>query len=171
MMEKPNEFGAVNGAQLDVCEMFLGTSLPSDYRAFLLESNGGKPALAAFAIGSSNSSRVQYFYGIHRGPSWSNLVGTLKNYENRMPEGILPIGGDPFGNQVCLALRRNRGAIYFWDHEGEADQNETSPYRNMTKLAASFTEFLRGLRADDIPAAAAVRPAPAESAPWWKFWS
>ena len=48
-----------------------------------------------------------------------------------------------------LVKNADRGKIYFWDHEMEADEGETPNYSNLTLIADSFDEFIEGLHSDD----------------------
>ena len=64
----------------------------------------------------------------------------------RMPEELVPIAHDPGGNQICIAVAGPKtGAVYFWDHEEEADDDETPGYDNVYLIANSFNEFLNSL--------------------------
>lgn len=64
-----------------------------------------------------------------------------------MPTGILPIGHDPGGNYICIALTdENYGQIYFYDHEEpNEDSNGNVNWNNLYLVAKSFSEFLNKL--------------------------
>ena len=125
------------------------SALPEDYRQFLLKYNGGDISPDCFnsAEGESVSS-VRSFLGIHDDRT-CNLYRYLETYENRLPKRFLPIAFDSFGNLICLSLfGADRGAVYFWDHELEADEDENeSPEtaENITLLSTSFSGFLESL--------------------------
>jgi hypothetical protein len=51
---------------------------------------------------------------------------------------------------VCMAIDGpKRGAVYFWDHENEADNDEIPSNRNVHLIADAFGEFLDSL--SDLP--------------------
>jgi hypothetical protein len=61
---------------------------------------------------------------------------------------MFPISYDSFGNLILIAIKNaDRGKIYFWDHEMEADPNqgEVPDYSNLTLIADSFDEFINSL--------------------------
>ena len=110
-------FGLPGETRLSEFEAKLGHPLPGDYRAFLLEHNGGTPQPAAFALGC-DVSEVHLLYGLHDGPEYAQLEWALRTYAGRVPPDLLPIGSDPGGNELCVCLAGGRrGRIYFWDHE------------------------------------------------------
>lgn len=121
--------------------------LPHDYRQFLLQYNGGDITPDCFnsATGESVSS-IRSFLGIHNNPNRS-LYHYLETYETRLPKRFLPIVFDSFGNLICLSLEgADRGAVYFWDHELEADEDDSpEDAENTTLLSSSFSAFLQSL--------------------------
>lgn len=130
----------------------LDVKLSQDYKAFLLQNNGGsltenlvfdftqimpesgKPfdnssILREFSI----LSDLPFFYG--------NLIGA-----EVIPEKSLPIASDPFDNEILLcADENNYGKIYFGDHETYDPETD---YWLLTELANSFTEFIDKLYLD-----------------------
>ncbi|MGM0554959.1 MAG: SMI1/KNR4 family protein [Myxococcota bacterium] len=145
-----NPHGPVTDGQLQIVEEFLGVNLPRDYRTFLLEHNGGEPEpnVVRWGEASDSSDIVREFYGVHRGPSHANLIWTTKVFAGRIPERMIPIADDPFGNQYCLALTRGRGKVFFWDHELEGSEDEDEP---LILIAESFTEFFESFEVDENP--------------------
>ena len=83
--------------------------------------------------------------------------------QGRIPEELIPIGDNMFGDQVCLAvLGEHRGKVFFWDHDDERDeadywqehgQGKTVPreflYGNVYLVADSFMDFLARLVRDE----------------------
>src|SRR5262245_12481319 len=131
-------------------EKRIGSRLPEDYREFLLAYNGGKPKVSKFVFadrtGPYTGSSVRAFAALSAGAHY-DLYDYLDTYcseeERRVPSEVLPIGEDNFGNLVCLAITgRHVGRVYFWNHEGETDP---AAYRNMDRIADSFSEFLSKL--------------------------
>ena len=67
-----------------------------------------------------------------------------------MPQGYLPIGCDPGGNQICLVVKgQNYGQVFFWDHEFEADDGNEPTDDNLTFIAPDFDAFLKSLHESD----------------------
>lgn len=130
-------------------ERRIGTRLPDDYRAFLLEHNGGKPKLRCFTFadrkGPYTDGAIRAFAGLGE-PEYYDLEKLYGTYyeDGRVPGEVLPIAVDSFGNLVCLAVRgAHRGRVYFWDHERETDP---ATYLNMDRVADSFSTFCSLLR-------------------------
>ena len=122
--------------------------LPSDYREFLLEYNGGT---------SYESDFIEFPTPEHPhrdGISYIELAGLkypydergidirymLNNYGDELPKNMIPVGaseGDYF-----LITPREGGKVYFWSkefkHSNDADE------RSSILFADSFTEFTLG---------------------------
>lgn len=131
--------------ELEAVENLLRKSLPNDYADFLLAKNGGRPKPSVFQFfenGKTTRSRIQCLYGLSSNPLFG-LLQNLRKYGGRIPVGFLPIACDGFGNQLLLSVRkRDHGAIWFWDHEQEADEPTMS---NMFVISNSFSEFTENL--------------------------
>jgi hypothetical protein len=102
----------------------LGTSLPGDYRQFLEKCNGGYVGGAFWFKGPTPRGEpadagVHHIGGFREEPHFS-LTWAREVYAGRIPDTLLWIMDDPFGNGICLGVRETyRGRIYFWDHEME----------------------------------------------------
>lgn len=122
--------------------------LPDAYREFLKLHNGGRPNPSSFefrnAEGTSERSRVHYFFGLHSGRV-GNLKFQFENYQDRVPLGLLPVATDPFGNLILLKLIGKHDApVFFWDHEEESEDDE--PYwDNIFQINLSFQDFIKSL--------------------------
>ncbi len=130
-------------------EQELRAELPRDYRSFLLAHNGGTPDPDVFIIGGDPEDEdvVSQFLGIQQG-EYEDLFNLLGVFRGRIPDNLLPVARDPFGNLICLSITgENRGKVYFWDHEEEAMEGEVPDYRNVSWIADSFKSFLDSLRA------------------------
>ena len=89
---------------------------------------------------------MQHFFNIEGPARHARFDLVLDIFRGRVPDGLLPIVGDPFGNVLCIKLSPPaRGSIDFWDHEREVDEDEEPNLQNMTMLADCFTDFLDGL--------------------------
>ncbi len=146
-VENSNRFGRLPEDQLARFEARIGRVLPADYRAFLLQHNGGRPVPADFVISAEGGTdTLHHTYGLHDGPSSFSLLDAYETYLGRVPPALLPIADDPGGNQICLGIDgEHRGAVFFWDHEREADGGELPSFDNVTPVAPSFAAFLAAL--------------------------
>jgi hypothetical protein len=132
--------------QLASLEDRLGGRLPDDYVAFLLRSNGGRADGSSFDFtdhtGETTSSRVAWFFGLSKDDSYG-LEANLDDYAGRIPTGFCPIGCDPLGNALLLAVgAKDSGSVWFWDHEHEREDPDLS---NMSRIASSFQAFIQAL--------------------------
>jgi hypothetical protein len=130
-----NRFGRLDPARLAAFEKASGTVLPEQYRARLLQHNGG------YVHGARKIHELHHVYGIHDGPEWGRLLPPGVRLPGLLPNKLLPIADDPGGNLYCISLSgADRGAVYFWNHERAVD-----PSRSTTLLAPDFDAFQRGL--------------------------
>jgi hypothetical protein len=151
-MEKPRR--PLLEEDIDRAERKLGVTFPQEYRVFLMEFNGGRPTPDLFSIKSDDPYMscdvMNWFYCISDGDD-IDLVSKAGTFKGRVPYGLLPIGDDPFGNQICLCLKESalkEGAVYFWDHEFGAPNHEEPWYENVYPIADSFEQFLDSLYGD-----------------------
>lgn len=149
MVDIRRSFIPLDEADIAAIEQELAVQLPPDYRAFLLESNGGRPASNVFTYtrpDGPTAGIVDWFLGIHTGDNES-LRRYVRRYKGRMPANLLPIAEDPFGNIICLAVTGDdTGRVYFWDHEYEASEGEPPATDNVYRIADSFSAFLASLK-------------------------
>ncbi|MBN1611689.1 MAG: SMI1/KNR4 family protein [Polyangiaceae bacterium] len=131
-----------------------------DYRVFLLQCNGGYVGGRLWYRGPTPDGGAAdagvHHIGGFRTECHFSLLSHREVYEGRIPDDLLWIMDDPFGNAICIGLRGDaRGRIYFWDHECEPDDDDwdggIETAGNVTLIANSFAEFVTGLgpSADD----------------------
>jgi len=133
-------------SEIQQFEQRIGSTLPADYRNFLIANNGGRPNPSAFSFttcqGKHEDSSVHYFFGIHDGRIGS-LEGKAVLRGQRIPTDFLPIATDAFGNLILIGLgSQNQGKVYFWDHEQEEDEPSL---RNISEIAETFAGFVNAL--------------------------
>ena len=145
---KPNH-APLDDATLSRFETANALQLPLDYRSFLLNSNGGDPEPNIVTAGDSNSFDVRTFFGLD--DTGDSITAALKTYRERVPANCLPIADDNCGNLFVLATEGDTlGAVYFWDHEFEADDGEPARTDNLTLIAESFSDLLARLQPSSI---------------------
>jgi hypothetical protein len=157
----PLPAGPTTDAQIVAFETYIGHKLPTDYRQFLLQHNGGHPEPDAFLLnagyGEEENTVMCFFplrdlklgnvtvgdleelrsWPLHC--AWDDLQSDLEHVysEAGIDEPLLPIGTDGSSNYFCIVLDGTRaGAVVLVDHE----TGETHA------LAKSFTGFLGSLR-------------------------
>ncbi len=149
-IEEPNRYGATSPEAIAEFEVRWGVVLPAEYKAFLLQSNGGMPTPDCFVVPGfhGQGSSLNSFYGIHNGREHHQLDRACETYEDRVPADLIPIASDACGNNICIGWKGEReGKVYFWDHEDELDEDGdfVQDYRNVYLVANSLQEFLDNL--------------------------
>jgi hypothetical protein len=126
----------------------IGRPIPASYRAFLLRHNGGRPeqpsdfSMRDPATGRDQIGTVDRFLGVNA-DEFFNLEDYLKTYADRIPPNFFPIAYDPGGNLIVIATEGDiAGAIYFWDHEFEADEGQPPTDRNLYHISDSLNGLL-----------------------------
>ena len=141
----------VREEELAEVEQRLGEPVPAAYKRFLLAHNGGRPDPRAYIIYGHDGApfdegSVTYFLGVRPGEI-DDLEEHVEIYENRIPAHFFPIAVDPGGNLLCISTAGNDAeAVYFWDHEEEANACETPGYDNVYFVASSFEDLLDRLQ-------------------------
>ena len=138
---------AISDDEITRIELQYRIALPDEYRAFLKSHNGGRPKPSGFWFQTPRGkvrSSIDWFLAIYNGEydNWETYYHTFKVHQVRMPPELVPIAHDAGGNQICIDVSKRVGAVYFWDHEEEADVPD---YSNVYLIAASFSEFLDSL--------------------------
>jgi cell wall assembly regulator SMI1 len=126
-------------------EQRFGARLPDDYRAFLLQRNGGY----APGSGFDDDVSIRYFFsaGPNDDPYLEDIEEAAGSYfeddELELRDGFVPIGEDDGGNLVLLHVNPgdDYGAVWFWGHDIPGDD----AYERVTD---SFAAFFAALRQD-----------------------
>lgn len=137
----------LSGNDIQELEAHIGIRLPGEYKAFLLEHNGGRPVPRAFPIeGLANNpfGVVLDFFGIDDPVESCNLDWNFESLKGRLPANLFPIACDDGDDLICLSLfGEDAGAVLFWDQHTEPPEPS---YKNVYRIAASFSEFIDGIR-------------------------
>src|SRR6478672_8361858 len=103
-----------------------GVQLPSDYRSFLLEHDGGalvENTLRLDAPGTEGYElTLRSLRGIHEEEMlFSDLEGAQDCFSDRISREFLIIGEDFGGNQFLMRVMRPH-TIFWWSHDDEEPQ-------------------------------------------------
>lgn len=174
------EFNPLKRADIEsMLPSALASSLPSDYVEFVTRygSCGTRhetyldlpstfaeyvhPAETEMPNPVHNKIGLAHFYGADQDTRTLSLRWAIKTYQNRLPEGFVPIADDGAGNQLCWGPSIDREpSIHWWDHENEWDAEDyeddtgypmppEAKYQNVYFIAPSFDELFRMLKTLD----------------------
>lgn len=111
-------------------------NFPISFKEKVMEYNGGRPRPNTFDTIETKERVVKGLLSFNE-EDRDNIWSTYENIKDRLPDQLVPILSDPFGNYICFdfdpLLKEPR--IIFWDHE-------TSEIEKITK---SFPEFIDSL--------------------------
>jgi SMI1-KNR4 cell-wall/A nuclease of the HNH/ENDO VII superfamily with conserved WHH len=136
---------AVSSSKLNRMEELFETEFPPAYRNFIEKWNGGIPRVYGFQTEAPSDEVLDCFLGIGSGSGKDqphDLMAFLNEYADRLPENLLPIAYDAFGNLILLGLAEENPGVWFWDHELEPEP-ESHEVENVWRAAPSFEAFLR----------------------------
>lgn len=142
----------VDEAAIARFEALLGTRLPDDYRAYLLEVNGGRPTKAHrnFKLGRGRSTLNNLLSLDHEDDSF-NLAERNEFIQDDLPGDLLMVGSDDGGSRICVCIRgEHKGEVWFFDTADRRPSGSNPRVlwhdrRDMTKLADSFRAFMAAL--------------------------
>jgi SMI1-KNR4 cell-wall len=127
-------------------ESRVGARLPENYRQFLLQHNGGKPSPGRFTIPRLGVDGVVHvLFGVDRSRQL-DILQWMRELQDDVPEGFIPIGNDPGGNMILLDISDSSGGaspVYYWDCEHYYPQTHHDV--NTYLISPSFSEFIDSL--------------------------
>jgi SMI1-KNR4 cell-wall len=148
-----NSYKSITNNDILNAESQMGKSFPEQYKNFLLRNNGGRPEFQKFSgLGEDDGffGILSWFFGLHPDDP-NDLIANIERFSDRIPNNMIPIASDPGGNLVVLSVEgKDKGKVYFWDHEEEADEGEIPTYDNLYLVANDFDDFLADLRENDF---------------------
>lgn len=150
----PNKYGPCTKKQIKKFEDLLGSGLPTDYKEFLMQCNGGRPKSSWYKDikSSRNYITVLMFYGFAEEPEWFSI----KDGNNRIDWNTNELSdmhlkdffacGDGDGSVIIL-LNLKDELVYLYNYSGEfvGDNGLTSPILN---TGLTFSDFFFGLLED-----------------------
>lgn len=127
-------------------EQQIGVSLPSDYRNFLVQNNGGRVDSQSFFVKDLDQEiLLDVLFGITNSKARSlTLSYWLNEYGDELQEKTLIIGRDPGGRFLIYITEGEDKGIYYWDDTNFFPQS-TEEDGNTYFVADSFAQFCDSL--------------------------
>jgi hypothetical protein len=132
-------------------EAKISSQLPEDYRAFLLEINGGYTANSHTTFRRrKHSSTLDILFSLDTNNESEDLA-TRQQYSPDLPPGGLPVGYSDGGIIILILTGEHCGEVWELDTvdprpEGSNPRVEWFDRRDVTRLAGSFRDFMASLR-------------------------
>jgi hypothetical protein len=121
--------------------------LPDEYRAFLLQINGGEPKNRYFhTMDNKVLSLVSIFFPL-LGNGDDNLYDEFSciTMQEELPSNVMTIASIPNGNRVVMSFNGDdKGSIYYWSWDEEPELSSCS-YKYMRKVSDNFYDFFTNL--------------------------
>ena len=134
-------YGRLTAARLANFEAILGFSLPTDYREFLLQNNGGKFHGTTVPVTELDTRlALDVFLGLDL-ELGQNLDELNLRHRAELHEWSLIIGTDPGGGFILLSTAPSWAGVYYWDYSFWFEKS--SPNRNIYLIAGSMTALLK----------------------------
>lgn len=134
----------ISPEKLQEFEILFDDKLPTDFRKFLIDINGGEPEINEFDIPTLKSSS-----GVNQFLSVEEIIDKKESMKERFLDEAWPIAHAEGGNYVCLVSGKKAG-VYYWEHENEAEEGYPATFENMSKVADTFSDFFKSLKKFDI---------------------
>jgi len=130
-------------------EKSIKSTLPDDYRAFILQRNGGKFAVPVHRATEGSSFRgggvdALFSFSCPEELGWRDIEKVWRMHAGRIPANSIPIGMT--GEDLILLDTRNSHVLY-WVRDNEFD---VLPEDNQLFLAEDFNTYLKALRVEDV---------------------
>ncbi|WP_392551924.1 SMI1/KNR4 family protein [Orbus wheelerorum] len=139
-----NKIGAASKISIERLEKKYNLRLPSDYQAFLLNTNGGSVNINEYnqlpVNGLTEKVVVDVLYGIDTGHEAANIDFWTDKLQSDLPAKTIIIGDSIMHGLFIMICRDEMQGIYYWD---DSYHFETSTDENNTYwIADSFSDFM-----------------------------
>jgi hypothetical protein len=109
----------MNEIKVKYLESFLNRKIPENIVKFLNDYNINDYSYLAFSLSANTSSILQKFFTFSSVDD--DIVKQNELHQQRLPEGLLAIGMDTFGNLVAVDLNANN-CIWFFEHDKVSEE-------------------------------------------------
>jgi len=144
-MFTPN--GAINEMNVEDFEKVIGFSLPTDYRDFLVEKNGGVFADALIKPEVPGELLIDCLFGLGL-PDQLSLEFWHDEFKSEIPENSLIIGSDAGGGFLLLCTEVGSSPVYYYDHSYLF--SSSCDDQNTYLISKSFSELLMQLNSSNV---------------------
>lgn len=133
-------FGGGCDSDIQSLEAEAGIRFPPQYKEFLRDVNGGRPGGRDRLVTALDTIVIlDVLFGLNV-PSDFDIQYWHDFYCDDLPQWLIAVGADPFGNMFLLDLE-NKG-VYYWDQVQLL--NGTSSQENAFKVEGDLRDFLYG---------------------------
>jgi len=145
-------------------EKKLNLKIPSQYKKFLLEVNGGVPdkSISYTKVSKETYDRsgnvetlygqgysIMVFYSVN-GALYDFFEDGYHIFSDRIPSGFIPIAMADGGDIVIMGTSgAHNGKVYGWSHDEEAEVDAQEYFDNVFLIDETFNDFLDGLISDN----------------------
>lgn len=144
---------AVTDEDVRALEDRIGTTLPDEYRAFLLDVNGGKPGARYRALTLVNEQVViRDLHSLSSSGAPFDIVTRMERLRSQVPYPLIPIGsagGASHTGVICLCVEGpERGTIWYSALGGSPRAHNFQHWSerpDVQHLAQSFRAFVSAL--------------------------
>ena len=139
-------FGTADNESMKQAEQQMGIELPDDYRAFLLQTNGGTNvdySMSFFVEELNDEIVVDVLYGIGLDNKNADAVFYTDMFAEDLFPGSVLIGDSIQNGFIVMACGGEDKGIYYWDHSYTYEVSDDE--NNMYRIADTFGDFLRML--------------------------
>lgn len=147
IMEFEYSFAPTTMEQITAFENMYKLVLPTDYKSFLIDNNGGETVKRRFdTMDETITSSIMLFLPLSQEEEQNLEQHYIKyNLSGIVPSYLLPIGIDPAESLICISLHdEDIGSVYLCDmnyfHEDNELKNE-----NIKLISKSFPGFISSL--------------------------
>lgn len=131
--------GSLSESEISKFEAKLGFGLPSEYRNFLIKTNGGQCADATVSTSKPGNFLVDYIFGLGLNRQL-DLSFWQDEFNGDIPEKSIIIGSDAGGGFLLLLLADGRDLVYYYDHAHSFASS--SEQENTYLICDKFSDFL-----------------------------
>jgi hypothetical protein len=142
-MNYTNVNSEISVADIKEVEKNKSIIFPGEYKSFLLQQNGGKPAYQRF-INNDKEVVIGAFYSVKFGKTTVEkaIDNTVFNEEYDFPEKMFPIASTLGGDTICISTRaETNGQIFVYEHHYYLEGEEEA----LVFLSNSLNDFIDSL--------------------------
>lgn len=120
---------------ITIVECNLKIKFPKEYKTIVLEYNGASPEVNTFDTDKTKGRVAEYLLSFSLEEKM-NIIETYEILKDRLPNNIIPVISDPFGNYICFDFTKNNViSVVFWNHENNS----------IERVSDSFNDFIQSL--------------------------